>query len=346
MTTSAQFGLEVPDVLGAAQLERKVEALLYAFDTACQISVLDRDLTTPPTGAGATVIGDRYWVAVGASGAWAGFANHLARALDTTGATWAFMVPKRGWIIDVVDENVRVYWNGTALSALITGGGGGLVDGDYGDIVVGGTGTTMTIDSRVVSPAKMFAATGPGSALRRKTASGGDWEDIPLVGTSFPTNPFDGMEFTRTDLQATGPYVFRWDATRAKWLSIQAIELKGAVTSAGAASVYLFFDGLVQYTDAIGMPIPYDMTVVEAHSFLTDSTTGCNFFIRRTGVNGAVHVHPTGTSAPSMISTLNMNTNIAIAASAADCMGIRVTTAGTPIAGGAGCRFVLKRRAT
>lgn len=44
-------------------------------------------------------------------------------------------------------------FSGGTLSA--SGGGGGLSDGDYGDITVGGTGTTMTIDNDVVTFAKM-----------------------------------------------------------------------------------------------------------------------------------------------------------------------------------------------
>lgn len=45
------------------------------------------------------------------------------------------------------------------LSWVAQSGGGGLVDGDYGDITVGGSGTTMTIDNGVVNDAKIATHT-------------------------------------------------------------------------------------------------------------------------------------------------------------------------------------------
>ena len=51
-------------------------------------------------------------------------------------------------------------------------GGGGLSDGDYGDITVGGGGTTMTIDPAVVTLAKM-ANLAADTAIGRVTASTG-----------------------------------------------------------------------------------------------------------------------------------------------------------------------------
>lgn len=79
------------------------------------------------------------------------------------------------------------------LQAGIGGGGGGsLTDGDYGDITVGGTGTTLTIDSGAVSLAKM-ANVATGTVFYRKTAGAGSPEvqtlatlktDLGLTGTN------------------------------------------------------------------------------------------------------------------------------------------------------------------
>lgn len=57
------------------------------------------------------------------------------------------------------------------------GGGGGLVDGDYGDLTVGGTGTTMTIDARAVTFGKVQAIA-TSRILGRTTAGSGDIEEL------------------------------------------------------------------------------------------------------------------------------------------------------------------------
>ena len=50
--------------------------------------------------------------------------------------------------------------NGSGVLSWITPGGGGLADGDYGDISVSGTGTVLSIDAGVVSNTELASATG------------------------------------------------------------------------------------------------------------------------------------------------------------------------------------------
>lgn len=64
---------------------------------------------------------------------------------------------------------------------------GGLSDGDYGDVTVGGSGTTITIDNDVVTYAKMQNISATDRLLGRDTAGAGDTEELTVGG---------GVEFT------------------------------------------------------------------------------------------------------------------------------------------------------
>jgi hypothetical protein len=66
------------------------------------------------------------------------------------------------------------------LATVITAGGSGLADGDYGDVTVGGGGTTMTIDNSAVTLAKM-ADVATARIVGRTTAGTGAPE--ALTGT-------------------------------------------------------------------------------------------------------------------------------------------------------------------
>ena len=86
---------------------------LRDLDTLVQLSVLDRDLAVPP---GSPAAGDRYLVASGATGGWAGADGKIAAWQD---GLWLFYVPRPGWRVWVGDEHLLVVWTGAAW--VITG---------------------------------------------------------------------------------------------------------------------------------------------------------------------------------------------------------------------------------
>jgi hypothetical protein len=129
--------LALPQIL-SAQAQKHVthnDALLL-LDGMVQIGVLSRVLTTPP---GSPTDGDRYIVASGATGLWTGW--DLNVAFWTDGA-WLRLVPRRGWLAWSVADAGLYVWNGTAWTPV----GGGISDGDKGDVVVSGGGSVWTLD--------------------------------------------------------------------------------------------------------------------------------------------------------------------------------------------------------
>jgi len=81
---------------------------LRDLDSLVQLSVLDRDLTAPPA---TPAPGDRYLVAAGATGSWAGRDGAMAAWQD---GLWLFYVPRPGWRSWIADEEILVAWTGSA----------------------------------------------------------------------------------------------------------------------------------------------------------------------------------------------------------------------------------------
>ncbi|MDQ0509754.1 DUF2793 domain-containing protein [Ancylobacter amanitiformis] len=103
-------------LLAAAQAQKHVthnEALLQ-LDALAQLAVIDRVHTTPPGGA---VAGDRYLVAPGAGGDWAGRDGQIA--LQDGG--WTFLVPRAGWRLFVAAERTTLVHTGTGWADLLAG---------------------------------------------------------------------------------------------------------------------------------------------------------------------------------------------------------------------------------
>ena len=111
--------LRLPYIM-AAQAQKHVthNEALRTLDAVVQLSVLDRDLTAAPA---SPADGDRYIVASGATGDWAGHDLELAAYQD---GAWMFHAPKAGWIAWIEDETGAVVWNGSAWAAFGGGGGG------------------------------------------------------------------------------------------------------------------------------------------------------------------------------------------------------------------------------
>ena len=101
--------LLLPYIL-ASQAQKHVthNEALRLLDAMVQLAVLDRDLTTPPV---SPADGDRYLVASGATGLWAGWDLNVAFWVD---GVWMRLVPRPGWLAWIAAEQAFVVWNGSA----------------------------------------------------------------------------------------------------------------------------------------------------------------------------------------------------------------------------------------
>lgn len=80
---------------------------LNALDAILQLSVLDRDLATPPVSPGG---GERYLIAAAATGAWAGKDGLITAFQD---GAWVFFEPQNGWVMWIDDEkSLQVFSDG------------------------------------------------------------------------------------------------------------------------------------------------------------------------------------------------------------------------------------------
>ena len=105
--------LLLPYIL-AAQAQKHVthNEALRLLDAMVQLSVLDRDLTAPPA---TPADGERYIVASGATGLWAGWDLNVTTWVD---GVWMRLVPRPGWLAWIADEGTFFVWNGSAWQSV------------------------------------------------------------------------------------------------------------------------------------------------------------------------------------------------------------------------------------
>lgn len=110
MSNSTNLGLPF---IKAAQAQKHVthNEAIRGLDAIVQLSVLDRDLTSPP---GSALDGDRYLVATSATGGWAGKDGQIAAWQD---GAWTFYPPQEGWLIWIADEESLIVFDGNAFIA-------------------------------------------------------------------------------------------------------------------------------------------------------------------------------------------------------------------------------------
>ncbi len=105
--------LLLPYIL-AAQAQKHVthNEALRLLDAVVQLSVLDRDLMAPPA---SPADGDRYIVASGATGLWAGWDLNVTTWVD---GVWMRLVPRPGWLAWIADEATFFVWNGSVWQSV------------------------------------------------------------------------------------------------------------------------------------------------------------------------------------------------------------------------------------
>lgn len=89
-----------------AQKHVTVNEALLRIDALAQLTLQSKDIIDPPAAAEGQV----WAVPAGATGAWDGWAGHLALWL---GAGWLFVVPGQGWSAFIVDLGVRASFDGS-----------------------------------------------------------------------------------------------------------------------------------------------------------------------------------------------------------------------------------------
>jgi len=214
-------------LLAAAQAQKHVTVneALSRLDGLVQLSVISSTQTAPPA---APTEGNRYIVASGATGAWAGWDDSVALF---SGGAWLRLIPQTGWLAwDQGAGGIVTYDSATGWSALQTGGGGS-----------GGPVTYNPFAKRVEIP---LAAHFPTS--RNTTGAAGSISDDPVNGLTITST--SGTEAAR--FIATKPLPANWEVIEFACSSDQSAITWGSngFVLMGAAGTFVTI-GVGSYSD-------------------------------------------------------------------------------------------------
>lgn len=180
--------LQLPYIL-AAQSQKHVthNEALRVLDVVVQLSVVDKDLATPPA---SPLEGTRYIVGSSPSGAWSGHGGKVAAWQD---GAWAIYAPVTGWSAWVDDESQTYIYSGSAWVA-VGGGGGSLVPkGAWSTLTTYATGDLVEHEGSVfISNIDANVGHEPDAATPASTT---EWTYFAIVtgggGGSGSVNPVD-----------------------------------------------------------------------------------------------------------------------------------------------------------
>ncbi|QFR31729.1 DUF2793 domain-containing protein [Ancylobacter sp. TS-1] len=216
-------------LIAAAQAQKHVthnEALLR-LDALAQLCVRERSLTSPPADP---VPGERYIVAAGATGDWAGHEGEVA--LHDAG--WRFLVPGAGWRAYVEAEGRTLTHDGIGWRDLLaaTPGGGVRLCAAEEELDLAGAvvEATLAIPNRAI-----------GLAVASRTLAAVTGATAYEVGIAGETSKFGGLLSVApgaTNVGVIGPQAFYADTP------LRVTALGGAFTGGRVRLVlsYLAFD--------------------------------------------------------------------------------------------------------
>lgn len=160
--------------------------------------------------------GDQYVLGTAPTGAWSGHGREIAIFHNDA---WFFLPPLYGMIAYAQDEEAYYYFDGSSSPGTWTtlSLGGGVSDGDKGDITVSSSGTVWTVDNSAITYAKTQNVSATDRVLGRSTAGAGVIEEITFTSQARQLADDTSFSNMRTTLGlAIGSDVQAYDANTLK----------------------------------------------------------------------------------------------------------------------------------